>query len=136
MLRLRSQLAIQLIGGTQKFSLEDVVRVKHNYRMLLADRVKPDLIAAVKATKPTGDVPAALALLQKWDNTASPDSRGSTIFEAWFGRYAQGLTDDQLYMVRWFPSAPTTTPRGLSDPARAAAAAPRCCRTRCPRPWS
>ena len=122
MLRLRSQLAIQLIGGTQKFSLEDVVRLKHNYRMLLADRVKPDLIAAVKATKPTGDVAAALALLQRWDNTASPDSRGSTIFEAWFGRYAQGLTDDQLYSVRWFPNAPTTTPRGLSDRVRAAEA--------------
>jgi hypothetical protein len=45
MLRLRSQLAIQLIGGTQKLSLESIIRLKHNYRMLLADRVKADLIA-------------------------------------------------------------------------------------------
>ncbi len=57
-LSLRGQLAIQLIGGDQKLSLEDVVRLKHSYRMLLADRVKADLIAAVKAKEPTGDVAA------------------------------------------------------------------------------
>ncbi len=48
-LSLRAQLAIQLVGGTNKLSLEDVVRLKFNYRMLLADRVKADLMAAVKA---------------------------------------------------------------------------------------
>lgn len=122
MLRLRSQLAIQLIGGPQKLSLESIVRLKHNYRMLLADRVKTDLIAAVKATKPTGDVAAAVALLQKWNNTAAPDSRGSTIFEAWFGRYAQGRQDDELFAQPWTATVPTKTPRGLSDPPRAAEA--------------
>jgi len=120
MLRLRSQLAIQLIGGTQKFSLEDVVRLKHNYRMLLADRVKADLLAAVRATKPTGDVAAAVALLQRWNNTVAPESRGSTIFEAWFGRYAQGRTDNELFSQPWVETVPLKTPRGLSDPARAA----------------
>ncbi len=64
-LSLRSQLALQLIGGDEKFSLEDVWRLKHNYRMLLADRVKADLVAAVKATNPTGDVAAAVALLER-----------------------------------------------------------------------
>ena len=39
-LSLRSQLALQLIGGDEKYSLEDVIRLKHTYRMLLADRVK------------------------------------------------------------------------------------------------
>jgi acyl-homoserine-lactone acylase len=122
MLRLRSQLAIQLIGGTQKLSLEDVVLLKHSYRMLLADRVKTDLIAAVKATKPTGDVAAALTLLQRWNNTASPASKGSTIFEAWFGRYAQGRTDNELFAHPWMETDPLRTPRGLSDKARAAEA--------------
>ncbi len=83
MLRLRSQHAIQLIDTNRKLSLEDVVRLKHSYRMLLADRVKADLVTAVKATGPTGDVAGALALLQRWDNTAAPDSRGATLFEVW-----------------------------------------------------
>jgi acyl-homoserine-lactone acylase len=116
---LRSQHALQLIGGTQKFTLEDVVRLKHSYRMLLADRVKTDLIAAVRATKPAGDVADALRLLQKWDNTAAPGSRGSTIFEAWFNRYAQGRTDRELFSQPWTATVPTKTPRGLSDIARA-----------------
>ncbi len=121
-LRLRSQLAIQLIGGTQKLSLEDVIRLKHSYRMLLADRVKPDLIAAVQATKPAGDVAAAVALLQKWNNTAAPDSRGSTIFEAWFGRYTQSKSGQELFSQPWTPTVPLKTPRGLSDPVVAATA--------------
>ena len=103
---LRSQHAIQLIGGTQKFSLEDVIRLKHSYRMLLADRVKADLIAAVKATKPTGDVAAALALIQKWNNTVAPNTTGSTIFEAWFGRYAQGRQDPELFAQPWMRDGP------------------------------
>jgi len=121
-LDLRSQHAIQLIGGTQKFSLEDVIRLKHSYRMLLADRVKADLIAAVRATKPTGDVAAGLALIQKWNNTVAPNTTGSTIFEAWFGRYAQGRQDPELFAQPWTPTVPTKTPRGLSNPALAAEA--------------
>jgi acyl-homoserine-lactone acylase len=87
--------------------------------MLLADRVKADLLRAVRATKPAGDVAAAVSLLQKWNNTVAPDSRGSTLFEAWFGRYAQGRSDNELFAQPWTPTVPLTTPRGLSDPARA-----------------
>lgn len=125
-LSLRSQLAIQLIGGNEKYSLEDVLRLKHNYRMLLADRVKDDLIASVKATKPTGDVAAALRLLETWDNTASPESRGSTLFEVWWLYYSgirpperTILPNEKRFAKVWTESDPFNTPRGLADPARA-----------------
>ena len=125
-LRLRSQHSLELIDsslkGPKKVSLEDVVRLKHSYRMLLADRVKSDLVAAVKATKPTGDVAAAIALLQKWNNTAAPASQGATLFEVWFNRYAQGRQDAELFAHPWVATDPLKTPRGLSDPARAAEA--------------
>ncbi len=119
---LRSQLGLQLVGGTNKVSLEDVVRLKHSYRMLLADRVKPDLIAAVKATKPTGDVAAALAMLETWDNSAAPDSKGANLFELWWQQYGQGLPDSLRYARAWTSADPTNTPSGLSQPARAAEA--------------
>jgi acyl-homoserine-lactone acylase len=90
--------------------------------MLLADRVKPALIAAVKATRPTGDTAAALALLARWDNTAAPNSRGGTLFEIWWQQYSRGLPDSLRYAQRWSSAAPTTTPRGLGDPHRAAEA--------------
>ncbi|MEO8647855.1 MAG: penicillin acylase family protein [Acidobacteriota bacterium] len=126
-LSLRSQLAIQLISGDEKFSLEDIVRLKHNYRMLLADRVKPDLLLAVKATNPTGDVAAALKLIESWDNTAAPDSRGSTLFEIWWQHYSgirpperNVLPDNKRFAKVWTASEPFTTPAGLADKTRAA----------------
>ncbi len=121
-LSLRSQHGLALVSGTKKLSLEDVIRMKHSYRMLLADRVKPDLISAVKAGNPTGDVAAALALIEKWDNTSEPSSRGGSLFEVWWQRYGQGLPDSLRYAKRWQPSDPTRTPVGLSDKSKAAEA--------------
>jgi acyl-homoserine-lactone acylase len=121
-LSLRSQHALGLVSGARKLSLEDVVRLKHSYRMLLAERVKPDLVAAVKETQPAGEVAAALEMLQKWANTSEPSSRGGALFEVWWQRYAQGLPDSMRYARRWQASDPTRTPTGLSDRARAAEA--------------
>lgn len=126
-LSLRSQLALQLIGGDDRFSLEDVVRLKHSYRALLADRVKNDLIAAVKSSTPTTEIADATALLERWDNTASPESRGSTLFEIWWLEYSGFrpperptlLPDAQRFAKVWTKDDPYNTPRGLADPARA-----------------
>jgi acyl-homoserine-lactone acylase len=137
---LRSQLALQLVTGTSdpagfvptnKLSLEDVIHLKHSYRMLLADRVKSDLIEAVKATNPTGDVSHALSLIENWGNTAAPDSRGSVIFELWWTRYSfrpaqAGETqpvrypDPQRFARVWSAADPFNTPQGLADKTRAA----------------
>jgi len=122
MLRLRSQHALELIANNKKFSLEDVVRLKHSYKMLLADRVKPNLVSAVKATRPTGEIAEALRLLQRWDNTAAPDSRGAMLFEIWYQRYAQGQQPPAIFAHPWSESDPLKTPRGVADPARAAEA--------------
>jgi acyl-homoserine-lactone acylase len=119
-LSLRSQLAIELIGGDDKLTLEDVVRRKHSYRMLLADRVKADLVAAVKAANPTGDVAAALKLLQRWNDTAAPKSKGAVLFDVWWQRYSQGRADSLRFAHVWSAADPLHTPRGLADHARAA----------------
>lgn len=125
-LSLRSQLALQLINGDEKFSLEDVIRLKHTYRMLLADRVKSDLVAAVRATNPTGDIANAIDLLQRWDNTATPESRGSTLFEIWWLEYSgfkpgatSLLPDDKRFAKVWSVDDPYNTPRGMADTKRA-----------------
>jgi acyl-homoserine-lactone acylase len=119
---LRSQLGLQLVGGTDKFSLEDVVALKHSYRMLLADRVKTDLVVAVKSQGATPDVAAALAVLEQWDNTAAAESRGAVLFEIWWTRYSQGRPDSLRYASPWKANEPTTTPSGLADATAAAEA--------------
>jgi acyl-homoserine-lactone acylase len=114
-LRLRSQHALQLIGGTRKFSLEDVIAAKHSMRMLLADRVKPDLLAAARRAPSTPLLDSAVRILSRWDNTVAPSSRGGLLFETWWRRYSS-LARDSAYADRWRLSALTTTPRGLGKP--------------------
>ena len=123
---LRTQLAIQLVGGDEKFSLEDVWKLKHNYRALLADRVKQDLIAAVREIQPTGEVADAIKLIERWNNTTSPDSRGSVLFQNWWSHYSgiredrrAPLPDSQRYAKVWSVEDPLNTPSGLADKTRA-----------------
>jgi acyl-homoserine-lactone acylase len=120
-LGLRSQLAIDLIDNDRKMSLEDVVKLKHSYRMLLADRVCDDLVAAVRASHPSGDVAAAIDVIAAWDKTVSPDSRGSTLFELWWRRYlGRGPNAaDSAFAQPWNVNAPITTPRGIRSSQRA-----------------
>lgn len=121
-LRLRSQLSLALIHNDRRLTLEDVVQLKHSYRMLLADRVKLDLLDAIRSAAPDSVVRGAVTLLERWDNTTSPESRGGVLFEAWWRRFTEGANADSMYAVAWTPLAPTTTPRGLKDPVRAATA--------------
>ena len=121
-LRLRSQLSLDLVGDGRKRSLEEIVDLKNSYRMLLADRVKADLIAAVRAGAPDAATAAALATLERWDNTTAPDRRGAVLFQTWWQRYTEGTNADTMFAVRWTTGAPASTPRGLADPRRAAEA--------------
>ncbi len=118
-LSLRSQLALQLVSDTQKVDLETVMARKHNYRMLLADRVKPELLQALKATPPTADVAAGVALLESWGNDVAPESRGAVLFDLWWQHYGQGLTEATRYAAAWSAADPFNTPRGLANPAKA-----------------
>jgi acyl-homoserine-lactone acylase len=114
-LRLRSQHALQILHNDRRFSLEDVVAAKHSMRMLLADRVKDELIAAVRATAPAGELADALELLATWDNTADANARGALLFETWWNRYRALTRGREPHRVPWDPAQPATTPNGLAD---------------------
>lgn len=118
-LRLRSQHAIELLHNERVFTLEEVVEAKHSMRMLLADRVKSDLLAAVRAAGMQGDAAEAAALLERWNNTAAADARGGVLFETWWTRYRQLMRGEDLHAVEWTEAEPMTTPRGLADAQRA-----------------
>jgi acyl-homoserine-lactone acylase len=131
-LRLRSQHALELVHSDRKLSLEEVVVLKHSMRMLLADRIKEDLIVAVRSSDPEPELSRAIEVIENWDNTVAADSRGAELFRAWFEHYLlgdearSGLTREQreqawdaAFHHPWNPDEPLTTPRGLSDPDRA-----------------
>lgn len=116
-LSLRTQHSLRLIDHDQKLSLDDVIRLKHSPRMLLADRVKEDLIAAVRATGASADVETGLAVLHAWDNTVAANSRGGTLFAAWWDRYYDKTRE--TFATPWNAAEPLSTPRGLADEPRA-----------------
>ena len=121
-LRLRSQHSLMLVDNNRKMTLEEIIALKHSYRMILADRVKADLLAAVRASNPDSATLAAAAMLEKWDNSAAPTSKGGVLFAMWWQRLTRGTSPDSVMAERWDPARPLLTPRGLKDPAKAAEA--------------
>ncbi|MBA2670496.1 MAG: penicillin acylase family protein [Gemmatimonadetes bacterium] len=118
-MRLRSQHGALLLHNDRRFTLEDVVDTKHSMRMLLADRVKDELIQAVRESGASGDLVRAINLLSSWDNTASAGSRGSVLFEIWWDQYRAGLAGVEPFAVPWTADAPMTTPHGIAEPQAA-----------------
>ena len=117
-LGLRPQMALEMLESQSKFSLEDVKRLKFNTKMLLADRVKSDLIKAIKATaNPSEDLLKGLAVLETWDNQAAAESKGTMMFLRFWDTYTAAVK--QPFAVAWDKQNPAKTPYGLSDTAQA-----------------
>jgi acyl-homoserine-lactone acylase len=117
-LGLRPQAALEMLNGQEKFSLEDVIRLKFNTKMLLADRVKPALVQALRETKTlSADQRRGLKIMEDWDNRVSAGSRGGVLFARFWDMYSRD--SKQPFGIPWDPKNPATTPSGLSDPALA-----------------
>ncbi len=115
-LALRPQAALEMLDGQEKFSLEDVIRLKFNTKMLLADRVKPDLIEAIRQAKDASeDLRQGLRSIEAWDNHVSAASRGGVLFQRFWDTYSRAVA--QPFRVPWDPQHPATTPNGLTDTA-------------------
>ena len=117
-LSLRSQMSLEMLESKAKFSFEDVRRLKYNTIMLLAERVKPDLIKAIKAApKPSEELNRGLFMLELWDNSTSDDSRGGPLFQRFWDTYRVALKEP--FAVPWDMKNPAQTPSGIADPALA-----------------
>ncbi len=118
-LGLRTQHSLELVHNDSVLSLEDVVELKHSMKMTLADRVKDDLVATLRARGPTGEVAEAVELVAAWDNRVARESRGAALFELWASRYFESTEADRSFRLPWSEDEPTRTPRGLGDRDRA-----------------
>jgi acyl-homoserine-lactone acylase len=118
-LRLRSQLSLDLIGGDDRLSLEEMVRLKHSPRMLMAERLLDDLVSVALESKPTGTLAEAVDVLAAWDRTAAATSRGGTLFERWAERYFAPPDTANLWRVPWDRTRPAETPFGVGRVTKA-----------------
>ncbi len=119
-LSLRTQHSLDIVHNKKKFSLEEVRDNKYSPGMLLADRVKDDLIKIVQKADPDDAAGKAVDVLKQWDNTTKAESRGGVLFTLWWAKYSKD--NDELYAVPWNEKKPTSTPHGIGNPERAVAA--------------
>ena len=105
-LRLRSQAILELLDNDRKFSIEDVWAAKYASKVLLADRIKDDLVRAMPPSK-TREVLAA------WDNQVRPESRGAVLFLTFADLYLKSAKVP--YAIAWDSVHPATTPKGIGD---------------------
>jgi acyl-homoserine-lactone acylase len=116
-LSLRTQHSLRLVHNDKKFTLEEVCDLKHSPLMLLAERVKGDLLDALRAEPKSPELEQGIRTLENWDDTVAAGSRGGTLFANWWERYApKGIGK---FAVAWSAADPITTPRGLADRQRA-----------------
>ena len=118
-LGLRSQHSLDLIRHpADTLALDDILLLKHSYRMVLAERLLPDLLA--EASRRPAAPAAAVATLRRWDQSVAPNARGGVLFELWWRLYQAKVK--RPFAQPWTAADPINTPRGLADPEQAIAA--------------
>ncbi len=118
----RSDRGLRMLSEDPKISFEMLLQKKLSTRAEGADRLLPDLLAAVDQYG-TPRAKEAAAVLKAWDRSAETDSKGTLLFWNWanrFGMPAAGPASVRNYAVGYQPDKPLTTPAGLKDPKAAA----------------
>ena len=119
-LALRPQLALDLLERQSRFSVQDVIALKYNTRMLLAERVRDALIDAVQSrTDASGEARAGAEALASWDGRVAAGSEGAVLFQRFWDGYTAKVREP--FATKWQPENPASTPAGLSDPGQAVA---------------
>jgi acyl-homoserine-lactone acylase len=121
---LRQQHSALILDGDEPITLEKVLRDKYTTKILVAERVKGDLVKVARAQKVNGiALDEAADVLEAWDNTVGRESKGSVLFADFWKRYTRQTKSP--YAVPWDEKRPAATPSGIGDleVARAALAA-------------
>ena len=116
----RAERSLRMLYEDPKITYENFIAYKHSTRAELADRILPDLFAAVEqAGSPLAK--QAAEVLKSWDRQAEAESRGAVLFYEWSKQFMGPAMGSQTgFAVPYDIQSPLTTPRGLKDPAKAA----------------
>lgn len=129
---MRQQHSLLMLNGDEKLSLDEVMKRKYTTKLLLADRVKDDLLKLTRGQTVGGvDLEEAVRTLEAWDNTVGRDSKGGFLFTEFWKAYCKGTGATKrteaakLYRIPWDEKRPAETPVGIgqADTARTALAA-------------
>jgi acyl-homoserine-lactone acylase len=117
----RSLRSLRMLTDDAKFTFEKLLVDKGSTRLELADRMLLDLLAAVESHG-TDLARRAASVLREWDRCAEAHSSGTLLFFAFARKFlGKDLNSWANFAIPFDPAQPLTTPRGLKDPAAAAA---------------
>jgi acyl-homoserine-lactone acylase len=115
---LRQQHSLEMLDNGRRFTLEDVKQSKNTMKLLLADRVKKDLVQLAQGQTVEGtSLQEAARVLEAWDNTVARDSKGSVLFVDFWRKYTKAVP--MPFAVDWDESKPASTPYGIRDKEKA-----------------
>jgi acyl-homoserine-lactone acylase len=115
---MRTQLSLEMLEGDKSLTLDKLLKYKFNTKLLLADRVKPDVLKIIRGHTEEGvALDEAADILEAWDNTASRGSNGAVLFVTFWMKY--GKAAKQPYAEVWDESRPSSTPSGIGEPETA-----------------
>lgn len=114
-MHLRAQHSAKLLLDDDSVEFEELLAYKHSTRMLLAERLVDDLVAAARGGSEIAR--EAASVLESWDGRADAGSRGAVLFHFWVTRWTKADGGD--FAIPWDSEKPTATPDGLADPAKA-----------------
>jgi acyl-homoserine-lactone acylase len=98
--------------------VQDVIDLKFSNRMLLAERVKRDVIDAVRTTaEASDDAKTGAEILEGWDDKVAPASRGAVLFQRFWDLYSEAVRPP--FATPWQEANFATTPTGIADRAAA-----------------
>jgi acyl-homoserine-lactone acylase len=114
----RAQLALLMLESGERFTPDDVRRLKFDTRLLSAERLRPALVAALEALpSPSEELKSAADVLRGWDARASAQSRGAVLFQRFVELYVRKAK--QPWATPWDAARPFETPSGLGEPGLA-----------------
>ncbi len=118
----RSDRGLRMLSEDGKLSFDMLLTKKLSTRAEAADRLLPDLLAAVDQYG-TPRAKEAATVLKAWDRQTEADSKGALLFWDWanrFGMPAAGPAAVRNYAVPYTMDKPLTTPAGIKYPKAAA----------------
>ena len=115
---LRSQHGLSMLEADDSITFDEMLEYKNSMRLLLADRVKDELVELARGEERDGvNLDRAAQVLEAWDNTASRDSRGSVLFVRFWDRYRKRAS--KAFREAWSAEKMMSTPHGIGDPEAA-----------------
>jgi acyl-homoserine-lactone acylase len=112
----RGQESLRVLSTTRAMTLDRLMRNKFDASILVAVRLKGELLKLLRA-RGSETAREGARVLAAWDNQTDAASRGASLFLRWWNEYSEAVP--KPFRQPWSPARPIDTPTGIADPARA-----------------